>query len=68
MNCYTKCTYAKLDEMIADCISNRIPDIYMDWERSVGSPFSYFTYGAAVSEVEIDCLTGDHQVKYRVFY
>ena len=25
-------------------------------------PFSYFTYGAAASEVEIDCLTGDHIV------
>lgn len=24
--------------------------------------FNYFTYGAACSEVEIDCLTGDHQV------
>lgn len=24
--------------------------------------FNYFTFGAAVSEVEIDCLTGDHQV------
>lgn len=24
--------------------------------------FNYFTYGVAVSEVEIDCLTGDHQV------
>ena len=25
-------------------------------------PFNYFTFGAAVSEVEIDCLTGDHNV------
>lgn len=24
--------------------------------------FDYFSYGTAVSEVEIDCLTGDHQV------
>lgn len=23
---------------------------------------NYFVYGGAVSEVEIDCLTGDHQV------
>lgn len=22
-------------------------------------PFNYFTFGAAVSEVELDCLTGD---------
>ncbi|XP_067942765.1 xanthine dehydrogenase/oxidase-like [Watersipora subatra] len=34
----------------------------MDWETSKGNPFSYFSSGAAVSEVEIDCLTGDHQV------
>lgn len=27
-----------------------------------GAPFNYHTYGSAVSEVEIDCLTGDHQV------
>jgi Molybdopterin-binding domain of aldehyde dehydrogenase len=25
-------------------------------------PFNYFTYGAAVAEVELDCLTGDFQV------
>ena len=27
-----------------------------------GTPFNYFTQGAAVSEVEIDCLTGDSRV------
>lgn len=27
-----------------------------------GQMFSYCTHGSAVSEVEIDCLTGDHQV------
>lgn len=27
-----------------------------------GRVFNYFTYGAAVSQVEIDCLTGDHIV------
>ncbi|WAR00696.1 XDH-like protein [Mya arenaria] len=26
------------------------------------SPYSYFAYGAACSQVEIDCLTGDHVV------
>ena len=26
--------------------------------------FRYFTYGASCSEVEIDCLTGDHEVPY----
>nr|XP_006117996.1 aldehyde oxidase isoform X1 [Pelodiscus sinensis] len=33
----------------------------MDWEKSQGHPFTYFVFGAACSEVEIDCLTGDHK-------
>ncbi|XP_071963028.1 xanthine dehydrogenase/oxidase-like isoform X1 [Antedon mediterranea] len=33
-----------------------------DWNTKTGEPFHYFTSGAAVSEVEIDCLTGDHVV------
>ena len=28
-----------------------------------GTPFNYFSFGAAVAEVEIDCLTGDHEVR-----
>ncbi|XP_071963788.1 xanthine dehydrogenase/oxidase-like isoform X2 [Antedon mediterranea] len=38
------------------------PDIGYDWDTNTGTPFNYFTFGAAVSEVEIDCLTGDHVV------
>jgi xanthine dehydrogenase/oxidase len=38
------------------------PDIGHDPNTNSGHPFNYFTYGSAVSEVEIDCLTGDHQV------
>ncbi|KAM4836062.1 aldehyde oxidase [Thomomys bottae] len=34
---------------------------YMDWEKGEGHPFEYLVYGAACSEVEIDCLTGDHK-------
>lgn len=34
----------------------------MDWEKGEGQPFTYFLYGAACSEVEINCLTGDHKV------
>jgi xanthine dehydrogenase/oxidase len=26
-----------------------------------GQPFNYFTQGAACTEVEVDCLTGDHR-------
>lgn len=35
------------------------PDIGFDWKDGKGSPFSYFTFGAAFAEVEIDTLTGD---------
>ena len=34
------------------------PDIGAD----IGKTKNYYTHGAAVSEVQIDCLTGDHQV------
>ncbi|KAL2774902.1 aldehyde oxidase [Daubentonia madagascariensis] len=33
----------------------------MNWEKGEGHPFEYSVYGAACSEVEIDCLTGDHK-------
>lgn len=40
-----------------------------DWEKvgaksneERGQPFNYFTQGAAVAEVEVDCLTGDARV------
>jgi xanthine dehydrogenase/oxidase len=38
------------------------PNIGYDFATNSGHPFNYYTYGAACSEVEIDCLTGDHQV------
>lgn len=41
---------------------HRTPDIGYDINTNQGMAFNYFTYGAACSEVEIDCLTGDHQV------
>ncbi|XP_068201119.1 xanthine dehydrogenase/oxidase-like [Palaemon carinicauda] len=33
-----------------------------DFEKQSGQPFHYYTNGAAVTEVEIDCLTGDHTI------
>lgn len=50
-----------------DCVSlsatgfYRIPDLGYDWDKNEGKPFHYFSYGVACSEVEIDCLTGDHK-------
>ena len=38
------------------------PDIGYDFATNSGNAFNYFTYGVGCSVVEIDCLTGDHQV------
>uniref|UniRef100_A0A8C0VUD9 Aldehyde oxidase 1 n=1 Tax=Cyanistes caeruleus TaxID=156563 RepID=A0A8C0VUD9_CYACU len=43
------------------CSSIRGYNEYMDWEKGEGHPFTYFIFGAACSEVEINCLTGDHK-------
>lgn len=40
----------------------KTPDVSFDLKTYTGAPYSYFTTGVACSEVEIDCLTGDHQV------
>jgi len=40
----------------------KTPDIHWDREKGQGRPFFYFAYGASVSEVEIDILTGEYQV------
>ena len=39
------------------------PDIGYDFNTNSGNAFNYFTYGVGCSVVEIDCLTGDHQVE-----
>uniref|UniRef100_A0AAX7VU14 Xanthine dehydrogenase/oxidase n=1 Tax=Astatotilapia calliptera TaxID=8154 RepID=A0AAX7VU14_ASTCA len=39
----------------------KTPDIGYDFETNSGRAFSYFSYGVACSEVEIDCLTGSHK-------
>uniref|UniRef100_A0A9L0KAN0 Aldehyde oxidase/xanthine dehydrogenase a/b hammerhead domain-containing protein n=1 Tax=Equus asinus TaxID=9793 RepID=A0A9L0KAN0_EQUAS len=36
-------------------------EAFMDWEKREGDPFPYYVYGAASSEVEVDCLTGAHK-------
>lgn len=40
----------------------KTPGIYWDRETGKGNPFFYFAYGAAVSEVSIDTLTGEYHV------
>lgn len=41
----------------------KTPDIYFDREKGKGNPFHYFAFGMAVSEVEIDILTGEVKLK-----
>lgn len=40
----------------------KTPGIHWDRELGKGKPFFYFAYGASVSEVSIDLLTGEYQV------
>jgi xanthine dehydrogenase large subunit len=40
----------------------RTPKIHYDRKTFSGRPFFYYAYGAAVSEVVIDTLTGEHRV------
>ncbi|XP_074574131.1 xanthine dehydrogenase-like isoform X2 [Curcuma longa] len=61
--------HSSFAELAKACLLERIdlsahgfyitPDIGFDWKDGKGSPFSYFTFGAAFAEVEIDTLTGD---------
>jgi xanthine dehydrogenase large subunit len=40
----------------------RTPKLSWDRIKGVGRPFYYFAYGAAVSEVAVDMLTGEHRI------
>jgi xanthine dehydrogenase large subunit len=40
----------------------RTPDIHYNPRTLEGTPFHYFAYGAAVSEVEADAFTGDYRI------
>ncbi len=41
----------------------KTPDIHWDRQKGQGRPFFYYAYGAAVSEVEIDLLSGENHVR-----
>ncbi|TMX00398.1 hypothetical protein EJD97_000888 [Solanum chilense] len=69
----SKSNFSSFEELVSACYFERIdlsahgfyitPDIDFDWKSGKGSPFRYFTYGAAFSEVEIDTLTGDFHTR-----
>jgi len=40
----------------------KTPEIHWDRDAGKGRPFYYFAYGAAVSEVAVDTLTGEYRV------
>jgi xanthine dehydrogenase large subunit len=40
----------------------KVPELHWDGERMKGHPYYYFSYGAAVSEVAVDTLTGEIRV------
>ncbi len=62
----------KFNKLIKEAYLNRIslsssgfyatPKIYFDKKKFIGRPFLYFCYGAAVSEVIIDVLTGENKI------
>ncbi len=39
------------------------PKLHYDTATHQGRPFYYFAYGAAVAEVEVDTLTGEHRLR-----
>lgn len=40
----------------------RTPGLFFDKTAGKGTPFLYFAYGMAVSQVQLDTLTGDHKI------
>ncbi|RKQ35352.1 xanthine dehydrogenase molybdopterin binding subunit [Kocuria tytonis] len=40
----------------------RTEGLHWDAQRMQGEPFKYFSYGASVSEVEVDAFTGSHRL------
>ncbi|MBW6490496.1 MAG: xanthine dehydrogenase molybdopterin binding subunit [Lentimicrobium sp.] len=40
----------------------KTPGIYFDRETGKGNPFYYYAYGMAVSEVQVDVLTGEYKL------
>jgi len=61
-----KFVYRQTLEIIIDLTNvsfmNRNPVEGYDFKTNTGKPYNYFSYGVSCTEVEIDTLTGEHQV------
>jgi xanthine dehydrogenase large subunit len=65
-------TNIKWRELVWDAYTNRVnlaaqayyatPGIHFDKEKEKGKPFAYHAFGAAVTEVSVDCLRGTYTV------
>lgn len=53
---------ALITTFLKPSLSSRGYESNINWDTGEGHPFEYFVYGAACSEVEVDCLTGAYKV------
>ncbi len=59
------CTQAWLNRVpLASAGYYATPDIHYDRSAGRGKPFHYFAYGASMSEVELDGLTGEWRLRW----
>lgn len=40
----------------------KTPGLHFDRDKGVGHPFHYYVYGCAISHVQVDTLSGEHQI------
>ncbi|ESO93188.1 hypothetical protein LOTGIDRAFT_145383, partial [Lottia gigantea] len=69
---YKKVDGSKWEDWITEAHEDRVslsatgfyktPDLGYDQETDSYNTYDYFSFGAGCSEVEIDCLTGDHTI------
>ncbi|HNX02355.1 MAG TPA: molybdopterin-dependent oxidoreductase, partial [Candidatus Cloacimonas sp.] len=65
--------YITFPELVSYAYSERVPlaaygyyktpGLWFDRDKGIGHPFHYFVYGAALAEVELDTLLGEHTIR-----
>ena len=54
--------------ILYSCYVVRCPhSINFDWQTRSGRYLNYYTYGVAMAQVEVDCLTGNYTVVIYLF-